>query len=87
LPNQVWQSDFTHWELANGRDVEILNWLDDRRVWTATAPAGAGLAAAREVRWIPRIWAAAWTCAARSGLCRRIRPRDLVDFLLSHPKS
>jgi transposase InsO family protein len=29
LPNQVWQSDFTHWQLADGRDVEILNWLDD----------------------------------------------------------
>jgi transposase len=33
LPNQVWQSDFTHWQLADGSpggtDVEILNWLDD----------------------------------------------------------
>jgi transposase InsO family protein len=29
LPNQVWQSDFTHWRLADGRDVEVLNWLDD----------------------------------------------------------
>ena len=29
LPNQVWQSDFTHWTLADGTDVEILNWLDD----------------------------------------------------------
>jgi transposase InsO family protein len=29
LPNQVWQSDFTHWRLADGSDVEILNWLDD----------------------------------------------------------
>ena len=29
LPNQLWQSDFTHWTLADGRDVEILNWLDD----------------------------------------------------------
>jgi transposase InsO family protein len=29
LPNQLWQSDFTHWQLANGQDVEILNWLDD----------------------------------------------------------
>lgn len=28
-PNQMWQSDFTHWTLADGRDVEILNWLDD----------------------------------------------------------
>jgi transposase InsO family protein len=29
LPNQLWQSDFTHWQLADGTDVEILNWLDD----------------------------------------------------------
>ena len=28
-PNETWQSDFTHWRLANGRDVEIINWLDD----------------------------------------------------------
>ena len=29
LPNECWQSDFTHWRLANGADVEILTWLDD----------------------------------------------------------
>jgi transposase InsO family protein len=28
-PNECWQSDFTHWRLDNGTDVEILNWLDD----------------------------------------------------------
>jgi transposase InsO family protein len=28
-PNETWQSDFTHWTLADGTDVEILNWLDD----------------------------------------------------------
>lgn len=28
-PNETWQSDFTHWGLADGTDVEILNWLDD----------------------------------------------------------
>lgn len=28
-PNETWQSDFTHWRLQNGTDVEILNWLDD----------------------------------------------------------
>jgi len=28
-PNEVWQSDFTHWRLADGSAVEILNWLDD----------------------------------------------------------
>lgn len=28
-PNETWQSDFTHWQLADLTDVEILNWLDD----------------------------------------------------------
>ncbi len=28
-PNECWQSDFTHWHLTDGTDVEILNWLDD----------------------------------------------------------
>lgn len=28
-PNECWQSDFTHWQLADGTDTEILNWLDD----------------------------------------------------------
>jgi transposase InsO family protein len=28
-PNETWQSDFTHYRLADGRDVEILTWLDD----------------------------------------------------------
>lgn len=29
LPNECWQSDFTHWRLADGTDVEVLTWLDD----------------------------------------------------------
>lgn len=29
LPNELWQADITHWPLRNGRDVEILNILDD----------------------------------------------------------
>jgi transposase InsO family protein len=28
-PNETWQSDATHWRLADHSDVEILNWLDD----------------------------------------------------------
>jgi transposase InsO family protein len=28
-PNELWQSDFTHWRLADGTDVEIIDWLDD----------------------------------------------------------
>ena len=29
LPNETWQSDFTHYRLATGVDVEVLTWLDD----------------------------------------------------------
>lgn len=29
LPNQMWQSDFTHVSLANGTQVEVITWLDD----------------------------------------------------------
>jgi transposase InsO family protein len=29
LPNECWQSDFTHWRLAGGEPAEILAWLDD----------------------------------------------------------
>ncbi len=29
LPNEMWQADATHWQLADGTDVEILNLLDD----------------------------------------------------------
>ena len=28
-PNERWQTDITHWMLADGTDVEIANWLDD----------------------------------------------------------
>ena len=29
LPNETWQTDFTHWQLADDTEVEILTWLDD----------------------------------------------------------
>jgi transposase InsO family protein len=28
-PNELWQSDFIHWSLVDGTNVEVLNWLDD----------------------------------------------------------
>ena len=39
LPNECWQSDFTHYPLASGTDTEILTWLDDhsRYVLSVTA--------------------------------------------------
>ena len=40
-PKECWQSGFTHWRLADGTDVEILNWLDDncRYLLACTVPA------------------------------------------------
>jgi transposase InsO family protein len=40
-PNELWQSDFTHWPLAGGQDAEILAWIDDhsRYVLSLTAHA------------------------------------------------
>ncbi len=38
-PNETWQSDFTHWTLANGSDVEVLNWLDDHSRYLLSATA------------------------------------------------
>ncbi|HEX6197581.1 MAG TPA: DDE-type integrase/transposase/recombinase [Jiangellaceae bacterium] len=29
MPNQTWQSDFTHYRLTTGADTEIITWLDD----------------------------------------------------------
>ncbi len=41
-PNEMWQSDFIHWRLADGTGVEVLNWLDDHSRYllccTAHAP-------------------------------------------------
>ncbi|PCC45518.1 integrase core domain-containing protein [Brevibacterium aurantiacum] len=38
-PNETWQSDFTHWPLADGTDMKIISWLDDhsRKLLHATA--------------------------------------------------
>jgi len=43
LPNECWQSDVTHWKLASGTEVEIVNVIDDysrlcvqSRVFTVT---------------------------------------------------
>ncbi|MEJ7707627.1 MAG: integrase core domain-containing protein [Nocardioidaceae bacterium] len=38
-PNERWQADTTHWHLADGTDVEILNILDDHSRLNLTAKA------------------------------------------------
>jgi transposase InsO family protein len=38
LPNEMWQADITHWSLAGGEGIEILNMLDDHsRVFLVSA--------------------------------------------------
>ena len=29
LPNETWQSDFTHWPIGDGTDALVVSWLDD----------------------------------------------------------
>ena len=29
MPNETWQSDFTHYRLSTGVDIEVISWLDD----------------------------------------------------------
>ena len=37
LPNEMWQTDITHWHLAGGEHVEIMNMIDDHsRLFLAT---------------------------------------------------
>ncbi|MFA7324598.1 MAG: IS481 family transposase [Candidatus Nanopelagicales bacterium] len=39
LPNECWQSDFTHWPLGEGTDAEILLWVDDHSRFLISATA------------------------------------------------
>jgi transposase InsO family protein len=39
-PNECWQSDFTHYPLADGTDTEILSWLDDHSRYALSVTPG-----------------------------------------------
>ena len=41
MPNECWQSDFTHYPLADGTDTEILTWLDDHSRYALSVTAHA----------------------------------------------
>jgi transposase InsO family protein len=59
LPNECWQSDVTHWHLADDTEVEIINVIDDhsrlataaRVVERATAPAALAAFLGAGERW------------------------------------
>lgn len=44
LPNECWQADMTHWQLKDGTEVEIINFIDDH----------SRLVVACEVHWVVR---------------------------------
>jgi transposase InsO family protein len=44
-PNEMWTTDTTHWELADGTDVEILNTLDDHSRYDLISKAKLGFKA------------------------------------------
>ncbi|HTW01268.1 MAG TPA: IS481 family transposase [Streptosporangiaceae bacterium] len=41
MPNECWQSGFTHYPLADGTDTEILTWLDDHSRYALSVTAHA----------------------------------------------
>ena len=41
--NELWQSDFTHWRLADGSEVEIISWLDDHSRYLLSCSPGTAL--------------------------------------------
>jgi transposase InsO family protein len=76
LPNECWQSDVTHWRLADATEVDIVNFLDDHsrlavgsRV-VAVATAAGALEAFREAgtRWVfPRRCSRTTVASTRRG--------------------
>jgi transposase InsO family protein len=65
MPNQTWQSDFTHYRLTQpngtpGPDAEILTWLDDCSRYALTVTAHAPVTG-------PIVLAAFRTAATRHG--------------------
>jgi transposase InsO family protein len=45
MPNETWQSDFTHYRLATGADTEIISWLDDHSRYALRVSAHARITA------------------------------------------
>ena len=61
LPNECWQSDFTHYPLANGTDTEILTWIDDHSRYALSVTAHARVTG-------PIVLAAFRAACARAGI-------------------
>jgi transposase InsO family protein len=82
MPNERWQADITHWRLGGGREVEILNVIDDHSRFLVASDARATTKAADVVASFHRAVAAhgfpasllsdngaVFTAAPRGGRC------------------
>jgi len=49
MPNETWQSDFTHYRLAGGADAQVISWLDDHSRYALHVSAHAQITAATVV--------------------------------------
>jgi transposase InsO family protein len=56
LPNELWQADSTHWQLADGSGVEILNCIDDHSRLLVVANAYVTVKAADVVNSLATAW-------------------------------
>ena len=56
LPNELWQADSTHWQLADGSGVEILNCIDDHSRLLVAADAYVTVKASDVVKSLAVAW-------------------------------
>ena len=54
MPNERWQADITHWRLADGTEVEILNVIDDHSRLLVASDARHGVQGRRRRGELPR---------------------------------
>jgi transposase InsO family protein len=72
-PNERWQADITHWRLADGSEVEILNILDDHsRVCIASV--------ARRVSTGVQVWASFAAAFDRWGIPAEVLTDNAAVF-------
>jgi len=75
-PNECWQSDFTHYPLADGTGTEILTWLDDHSRYALYVRDEHG----GPVHLTPHQWRHTFACR----LINRDVPQEVVRVLLDH---
>ena len=97
MPNERWQADITHWKLADGAEVEILNVLDDHSRFLVASDARVVFKAADVVACFHEAAAAhgfpaslltdngaVFTAASRNGRCAMETELDRLGIRYHH---